>query len=117
MSANNNSTAPNPNSGNSGTTPNGNHKNNQSASANGSAGTPNGASGQSSNTIGHYVLGKALGEGTFGKVKLGTHILTGEKVRFIRQFYSIYQFKTFIVFYLQFYIQYLTMNLFFFETK
>jgi len=31
-------------------------------------------------TIGHYVLGKALGEGTFGKVKLGTHILTGEKV-------------------------------------
>lgn len=31
-------------------------------------------------TIGHYMLGKALGEGTFGKVKLGTHILTGEKV-------------------------------------
>jgi hypothetical protein len=28
------------------------------------------------------MLGKALGEGTFGKVKLGTHILTGEKVRF-----------------------------------
>lgn len=27
-----------------------------------------------------YVLGKTLGEGTFGKVKLGTHILTGEKV-------------------------------------
>jgi hypothetical protein len=26
------------------------------------------------------MLGKALGEGTFGKVKLGTHILTGEKV-------------------------------------
>jgi 5'-AMP-activated protein kinase catalytic alpha subunit len=25
-------------------------------------------------------LGKAIGEGTFGKVKLGTHILTGEKV-------------------------------------
>jgi len=25
-------------------------------------------------------LGKALGEGTFGKVKLGTHVLTGEKV-------------------------------------
>jgi serine/threonine protein kinase len=33
-----------------------------------------------SNTIGHYILGKSLGEGTFGKVKLGTHILTGEKV-------------------------------------
>ena len=28
------------------------------------------------------MLGKALGEGTFGKVKLGTHILTGEKVSF-----------------------------------
>ena len=27
-----------------------------------------------------YLLGKTLGEGTFGKVKLGTHILTGEKV-------------------------------------
>mmetsp|Transcript_3443 Transcript_3443/g.3199 ORF Transcript_3443/g.3199 Transcript_3443/m.3199 type:complete len:173 (+) Transcript_3443:1-519(+) len=30
--------------------------------------------------IGHYVLGKTLGEGTFGKVKLGVHIYTGEKV-------------------------------------
>lgn len=30
--------------------------------------------------IGHYVLGKTLGEGTFGKVKLGVHIFTGEKV-------------------------------------
>lgn len=26
------------------------------------------------------VIGKTLGEGTFGKVKLATHILTGEKV-------------------------------------
>jgi len=26
------------------------------------------------------MLGKTIGEGTFGKVKLGTHILTGEKV-------------------------------------
>ena len=25
-------------------------------------------------------VGKALGKGTFGQVKLGTHILTGEKV-------------------------------------
>jgi 5'-AMP-activated protein kinase catalytic alpha subunit len=33
-----------------------------------------------SNAVGHYILGKTLGEGTFGKVKLGTHILTGEKV-------------------------------------
>ena len=41
-------------------------------------------------TIGHYMLGnhykllilvgKALGKGTFGQVKQGTHILTGEKV-------------------------------------
>ena len=30
--------------------------------------------------MGHYILGKTLGEGTFGKVRLGTHILTGEKV-------------------------------------
>ena len=30
--------------------------------------------------IGQYLLGKTIGEGTFGKVKLGTHILTGEKV-------------------------------------
>jgi len=35
------------------------------------------------NAVGHYILGKALGEGTFGKVKLGTHVLTGEKVSFI----------------------------------
>jgi 5'-AMP-activated protein kinase catalytic alpha subunit/MAP/microtubule affinity-regulating kinase len=33
-----------------------------------------------SKTIGHYAIGKTIGEGTFGKVKLGTHILTGEKV-------------------------------------
>lgn len=33
-----------------------------------------------STSIGHYILGKTIGEGTFGKVKLGTHILTGEKV-------------------------------------
>ena len=26
------------------------------------------------------MIGKVIGEGTFGKVKLGTHILTGEKV-------------------------------------
>jgi serine/threonine protein kinase len=31
-------------------------------------------------TVGHYIMGKSLGEGTFGKVKLGTHILSGEKV-------------------------------------
>ena len=30
--------------------------------------------------IGHYTLGKSIGEGTFGKVKLGHHSLTNEKV-------------------------------------
>jgi 5'-AMP-activated protein kinase, catalytic alpha subunit len=30
--------------------------------------------------IGQYTLGKTIGQGTFGKVKLGNHILTGEKV-------------------------------------
>ena len=30
--------------------------------------------------IGQYILGKTIGEGTFGKVKLGQHTLTGEKV-------------------------------------
>lgn len=32
------------------------------------------------NRIGNYELGKTLGKGTFGKVKEGTHIPTGEKV-------------------------------------
>ncbi|TNV86765.1 hypothetical protein FGO68_gene6602 [Halteria grandinella] len=31
-------------------------------------------------TIGNYSIEKSIGEGTFGKVKLGTHHLTGEKV-------------------------------------
>ena len=30
--------------------------------------------------IGHYVLGKTLGKGTFGEVIMGQHTLTGEKV-------------------------------------
>jgi serine/threonine protein kinase len=33
-----------------------------------------------SKNIGQFILGEKLGEGTFGKVVLGTHILTGEKV-------------------------------------
>jgi serine/threonine protein kinase len=37
-----------------------------------------------SRSIGHYIIGKNIGEGTFGKVKLGTHILTGEKVRTVK---------------------------------
>lgn len=31
-------------------------------------------------SIGHYVMGITIGEGTFGKVKEAIHILTGEKV-------------------------------------
>lgn len=30
--------------------------------------------------VGHYTVGKVIGEGTFGKVRLGTHNLTHEKV-------------------------------------
>ena len=30
--------------------------------------------------LGDFVIGKTLGKGTFGKVKLGTHRITGEKV-------------------------------------
>ena len=30
--------------------------------------------------VGNYLLKKTLGEGTFGKVKLGIHLLTDEKV-------------------------------------
>lgn len=30
--------------------------------------------------MGHYDVGKVIGEGTFGKVRLGTHTLTSEKV-------------------------------------
>ena len=33
-----------------------------------------------SRQVGNYVLSKTLGEGTFGKVRLGVHTLTGEKV-------------------------------------
>ena len=33
-----------------------------------------------SQTLGHYVLSKTIGKGTFGKVKLGIHNLTNEKV-------------------------------------
>lgn len=32
--------------------------------------------------IGNYIMGKSIGEGTFGKVKLGRHIQTNEKVSF-----------------------------------
>lgn len=31
-------------------------------------------------TVGHYILGHSIGEGERGKVRLGTHVLTGERV-------------------------------------
>jgi serine/threonine protein kinase len=31
--------------------------------------------------VGDYLLGQTLGAGSFGKVKLATHVTTGEKVR------------------------------------
>ena len=33
--------------------------------------------------IGNYLIKKTLGKGTFGKVKLGIHQITGEKVNSI----------------------------------
>jgi len=33
-----------------------------------------------STVIGNYSLEKSIGEGTFGKVHLGIHLITGEKV-------------------------------------
>ncbi len=32
--------------------------------------------------VGHYLLGRKLGEGSFAKVKEGLHTLTGQKVNF-----------------------------------
>ena len=34
-------------------------------------------------SIGYYDLEKGIGEGNFAKVKLATHVLTGQKVIFI----------------------------------
>ena len=33
--------------------------------------------------VGGYILGKTLGEGSFAKVRIATHVLTNEKVRTI----------------------------------
>ena len=44
--------------------------------------------------IGNYILGKTIGKGTFGKVKLGTHILTGEKLNIIATEYYLYKIFT-----------------------
>ncbi|KAL4430220.1 hypothetical protein ABPG74_014779 [Tetrahymena malaccensis] len=39
-----------------------------------------GSQAEKEKTVGHYIIGQNIGEGTFGKVKLGTHIETREKV-------------------------------------
>ena len=48
------------------------------APANASAGTT--PSRQRSGPLSSYVLGSTLGQGTFGKVKIATHVLTNEQV-------------------------------------
>ena len=53
---------------------------NQRSEANRSTADRDSSKQNGTNAVGHYILGKAVGEGTFGKVKLGTHVLTGEKV-------------------------------------
>ena len=30
--------------------------------------------------MGNYIIGKTIGEGSFSKVKLGTHLVTNERV-------------------------------------
>ena len=52
--------------------------NRPSSSSNGS-GNGNGNGNVERKLVGQYMLGKTIGEGTFGKVKLAVHIPTGEK--------------------------------------
>ena len=35
--------------------------------------------------IGNYIIGRSIGEGTFGKVKLGTHALTKVAVKILEK--------------------------------
>lgn len=44
--------------------------------------------------VGQYMIGKTIGEGTFGKVKLAVHIPTGEKVS-INKYYK----QSFVAYY------------------
>ena len=55
----------------------------RSTTAAGGSRNSSGSSSRSSSRkqqVGEYIVGKTLGEGTFGKVKQGVHSLTGEKV-------------------------------------
>lgn len=38
--------------------------------------------------VGQYMIGKTIGEGTFGKVKLAVHIPTGEKVSSMLKYFK-----------------------------
>lgn len=49
-------------------------------------------SNSSSKNIGQFILGEKLGEGTFGVVRLGTHIITGEKVTDLTSFRLLLKF-------------------------
>jgi serine/threonine protein kinase len=51
-----------------------------STTANGSVRVSDAGGDGNGDVIGEYVLGETIGKGTFGKVKLGLHLLTGEKV-------------------------------------
>lgn len=46
--------------------------------------------------VGQYMLGKTIGEGTFGKVKLAIHLPTGEKVIKYRTFLLLFKILLYI---------------------
>ncbi|KAF1322901.1 Camk/camkl/ampk protein kinase, partial [Globisporangium splendens] len=53
----------------------------QRATSSSSTTRPTGSGdGVGSDVVGEYVLGETIGKGTFGKVKIGLHLVTGEKV-------------------------------------
>lgn len=49
-------------------------------SSNRSAAPRSGEEAERRQIVGQYMIGKTIGEGTFGKVKLAAHMPTGEKV-------------------------------------
>ena len=46
-----------------------------------------------SKRVGGYLLGKTIGEGSFAKVKLGLHIVTGEKVSVVTNITVVERFQ------------------------
>lgn len=51
--------------------------------------SPSSSNSNDKKVVGHYVLGKTIGEGTFGKVRLAVHLPTGEKVRYNYTFCTV----------------------------